>query len=240
MKKILIFGSGCHAKVVFSEIVKLKKYTILGFVDDYSPKGKIIIKYDNKNFLNLGKIKDITNNKDLCGIIGVGSSVLRKKIFMEIKTKFKNFKYEAIISKDSIIDKDVSIGDNFSIDHFSSIDHSCSIGNNVNIGKNVSISNSAIYCTKNITISDNVMIGSGTRIWDTDFHSLNYQDRVFGKDIKRSEAVKIKEGAFIGASVTILKGVTIGKQSIIGACSLVTKDVGDFEVWAGNPAKKIK
>ena len=110
----------------------------------------------------------------------------------------------------------------------------------LNIGKNVSISNSAIYCSKNITISDNVMIGAGTRIWDTDFHSLNYEDRVFGQDIKKSEAVNIKEGAFIGASVTILKGVTIGKQSIIGACSLVSKDVGDFEVWAGNPAKKIK
>ena len=58
-------------------------------MDDYSPKGKIIIKYDNKNFLNLGKIKDITNNKDLCGIIGVGSSVLRNLKILNMRQSFQ-------------------------------------------------------------------------------------------------------------------------------------------------------
>ena len=41
MKKIVIFGSGCHAKVVFSEIIKLKKYNIIGFVDNFVPKKKL-------------------------------------------------------------------------------------------------------------------------------------------------------------------------------------------------------
>ena len=45
MKKIVIFGSGCHAKIVFSEILKLKGYKILGFVDDFAPKKKIVVKY---------------------------------------------------------------------------------------------------------------------------------------------------------------------------------------------------
>lgn len=52
--------------------------------------------------------------------------------------------------------------------------------------------------------------------------------------------VRIKEGAFIGISTIILKPVTIGKNAIIGAGSVVTKDIPDNEVWAGNPAKFIK
>ena len=80
MKKIVIFGSGCHAKIVFSEILKLKGYKILGFVDDFAPKKKIVVKYKNKKYLNLGKIKDLKKYKKISGVIGVGSSILRKNL----------------------------------------------------------------------------------------------------------------------------------------------------------------
>ena len=52
--------------------------------------------------------------------------------------------------------------------------------------------------------------------------------------------VLIKKGCWIGRNVCILPGVTIGKGSVVGSNSVVTKDVGDFMVFAGNPAKFIK
>ena len=109
------------------------------------------------------------------------------------------------------------------------------------IGNNVGISNAAIVCHKSITIEDNVLIGGSVKIYDTDFHSLNYQLRGKGKkDIGNSKDVVIKKDAFIGAHTIILKGVTIGERAIIGAGSVVTRDVGNDEIWAGNPIRKIR
>lgn len=105
------------------------------------------------------------------------------------------------------------------------------------IGNKVGISGVAIICNKEITIEDNVLIGSGCCIYDTDFHSVEYSERVLQEDAGVNEKpVHIKEGAFIGARTIVLKGVTIGAHSIIGAGSVVTKSVPDNELWAGNPA----
>jgi len=111
------------------------------------------------------------------------------------------------------------------------------------IGDNVGISGAAIVCHHEIIISDNVKIGGNTCIYDTDFHSLNANDRNNReKDIEyaKKEKVFIGKNVFIGAHVTILKGVSIGKNSIIGACSVVSKNVPENEIWAGNPAKFIR
>ena len=58
MIKILIFGSGVHSKIVFSEIIKLKNYSILGFVDDFSKKNKIVETYKNKKYKVIGGINN--------------------------------------------------------------------------------------------------------------------------------------------------------------------------------------
>jgi acetyltransferase-like isoleucine patch superfamily enzyme len=111
------------------------------------------------------------------------------------------------------------------------------------IGNNVGISATAIVCWNKIEIRDNVKIGGGTVIYDTDFHSLDYQERNAVTEIfdnVKTAPVLIKENAFIGANSTVLKGVTIGENAIIGACSVVTKDVPDNEIWAGNPARFIR
>ena len=80
-----------------------------------------------------------------------------------------------------------------------------------------------------------------TKIYDTDFHSINYDDRVTNSDINPGvKPVEIKEGAFIGAFTIILKSVTIGEHSVISAGSVVTKNIPPNEVWGGNPAKFIK
>jgi acetyltransferase-like isoleucine patch superfamily enzyme len=110
------------------------------------------------------------------------------------------------------------------------------------IGENVGISQTALICHTKIKIGNYVKIGGGTCIYDTDFHPLDPNIRKKENDIqyKYNAPVVIEDNAFIGAHVTILKGVTVGENSVIGACSVVTKDVPPNQIWAGNPAKFIK
>lgn len=112
---------------------------------------------------------------------------------------------------------------------------------NITIGSNVGITNSLFYARKSIVIEDNVLIGGGCQIYDSDFHSLDYFERIHNGDNQVSDQnVHVKEGAFIGTSSIILKGVTIGSRSIIAAGSVVTKSVPPNEIWGGNPAKLIR
>ena len=119
------------------------------------------------------------------------------------------------------------------------------IGDNalLRMGENVGISNSTIVCSKEIVIESNVLIGGGCKIYDSDFHSTDYQKRIDAfvcnkKDIyAKVRPVRIKDGAWIGGHSIILKGVTIGERSIVGAGSVVSKDVPDYEIWAGSPIK---
>lgn len=116
-------------------------------------------------------------------------------------------------------------------------------GARLTIGDNVGISQSAIICHKEIEIQDNVKIGGGTKVFDSDFHSLDYLTRrEFKKDMESKKMAKVTIGhdAFIGAGTIILKGVTIGACSVVGAGSVVTKDIPANQIWAGNPAKFIK
>lgn len=114
-------------------------------------------------------------------------------------------------------------------------------GAEVVLGDNVGISNSLFYAVKSITVEDNVLIGGGCQIYDTDFHSIGYEDRVLNGDkAVKSAPVLIREGVFIGTGVIILKGVTIGARSVIAAGSIVAKDIPPHEVWGGNPARFIK
>lgn len=109
------------------------------------------------------------------------------------------------------------------------------------IGNNCAMSNVAFCCKKEINIKNNVYIGGDCRIYDTDFHSIKLENRIQSNDPDiRTERVVIEDGAFIGASCIILKGVRIGQNSVIGAGSVIARDVPPNQVWAGNPAKYIK
>lgn len=109
------------------------------------------------------------------------------------------------------------------------------------IGNNVGISNSCIIAFDEIKIGDNVLIGADCKIYDTDFHSLDHTLRGnLEADVPKCKSIKIEDYAFIGAHSIILKGVTIGKCSIVGAGSVVTHDIPEHEIWAGNPAKYIR
>jgi acetyltransferase-like isoleucine patch superfamily enzyme len=114
-------------------------------------------------------------------------------------------------------------------------------GEGISIGKNCGISNSLIVSKAGVAIEDDVLIGGGCRLYDSDFHSLSYEARMGGEDTGYvSLPIRIQRGAFIGAHTIILKGVTVGEKSVIGAGSVVAKSVPAGECWAGNPARKIR
>lgn len=107
----------------------------------------------------------------------------------------------------------------------------------ISIGNNVGISNSLFFAQEKIEIEDNVMFGGGCQVFDTDFHSINYIDRIINGDRKiKTKPVLIKRGAFIGCNCIILKGIIIGERSIVGAGSVVRSNIPADEIWAGNPA----
>lgn len=115
-------------------------------------------------------------------------------------------------------------------------------GAKLTIGDNCGISNAAFFCSKEICVDSNVIIGGDTRVYDTDFHSIVLKDRLVSPEQNvNMKKVKIKSGAFIGASSIILKGVLIGEESVVGCGAVVSgKEIGSREIWAGNPAIFIR
>ena len=126
----------------------------------------------------------------------------------------------------------------------------CVVFPNAIIGKHCNIC-AFVLIESDVIIGDNVTVKSGVQIWD----GIKIEDNVFiGPNVtftndlyprsKNSEWKKlstlVKKGATIGANATILPGITIGENSMIGAGSVVLNDIPDNELWVGNPAHKIK
>lgn len=114
----------------------------------------------------------------------------------------------------------------------------------VEIGNNSGLTAIIISARKLIHIGDNVKIGGNMRIFDHDFHSLDYRRRRAGyidfEHVKTAEAV-IEDDVLIDTNATILKGVHIGARSIMGADSVVTcKNIPSDSLVIGNPAAVMK
>ncbi len=86
------------------------------------------------------------------------------------------------------------------------------------------------------------MLGANTNVWDTDFHYLQKDKRQKQKSIQDvpSAPIRIEDDVWVGANSTILKGVTIGEGSVIGAHSLVNKSIRANFLAGGVPCKEIK
>ena len=136
----------------------------------------------------------------------------------------------------------IVIGNNVSFNSLSrynyrGINHRCIIqtGNNGNIiiGDNCGFSGVSIVSSIGVTIGNNVMCGTNVIIGDRNDHEDKYPQF-------KPEKIIIKDNVWIGMNCVIMKGVTIGENSIIGANSIVTKDIPANCIAAGNPCQVIK
>lgn len=106
------------------------------------------------------------------------------------------------------------------------------------VGNRVGISGAVISAANFIEIGNNVLIGANVFITDHDWHNVKPDLRF--QRCHSSAVVKIEDNVWLGLNAVVLKGVTIGKNTVIGANSVVTKDMPANVLAAGNPCKVIK
>ncbi|MDD4685252.1 MAG: acyltransferase [Bacteroidales bacterium] len=140
--------------------------------------------------------------------------------------------------------KNKNIPESTRIWQFCVVFENCQIGENCNICAHVLIEN-------DVKIGNNVTIKSGVQVWD----GIEIEDNVFiGPNVtlnndmyprsklypEEFQKTLIKKGATVGSASIVLPGLTIGENAMIGAGSLVTKDVPDNELWVGRPAQFVR
>ena len=148
------------------------------------------------------------------------------------------------IHSTAIIDDKVSIGQNVFIWHFSHVMSGSSIGEKSILGQNVMIGNN-VRIGKGCKIQNNVSVYEGVELKDDVFCGPScvftnvVNPRSFVNRKREYKTTLVEKGVSIGANATILCGVKLGKFSLIGAGAVITKDVKDFSIMVGNPARKI-
>jgi len=127
-----------------------------------------------------------------------------------------------------------------SIDDGSKVGAFVEIQKGATIGKNCKISSHSFIC-EGVHIEDNVFIGHNVTFINDRFPRATNEDGSIQTDTDwHVEETRVKRGASLGSSVTVLCGVTIGANSIIGAGSVVLKDIPENVIAAGNPARVIR
>lgn len=152
---------------------------------------------------------------------------------------------EYFVHESSYVDEPCEIGKDTKIWHFSHIMPNCKIGENCNIGQNVVISPDVIL-GNGVKIQNNVSVYTGVICEDDVFlgpscvftNVINPRSFISRKDEYRKTV--IKKGASIGANATIVCGHTIGKYAFVAAGAVVTKDIPDYALVMGNPARVKK
>lgn len=186
-------------------------------------------------------------------ILGYNSEPSSQYIKFGLNSKLDNVRIDVRRPKESF--KNLIIGDNCLIsgNYFFELD-----GAVINIGNDTFIGSSTFVCSSKISIGNQVLISWGCTIMDNNAHSLvsverkndvydwkrSLEEGEVGKykdwtNVAKGEII-IKDKSWIGFNVIILKGVTIGEGAVVAAGSVITKDVPDYAVVAGNPAAVLK
>ncbi|MGH7846388.1 MAG: Gfo/Idh/MocA family oxidoreductase [Candidatus Binatia bacterium] len=168
-----------------------------------------------------------------------GGLTQEKPVTAQPQPKAKYFVHES-----SFVDENVEIGEGSTIWHFSHVLRNCRVGKNCRIGQNVVIG-------PNVTIGEGVKIQNNVSVYE----GVTLEDGVFcgpsvvftnvfnpRSEIRRMEELRptrVRGGATLGANCTIVCGVTIGQYAFVGAGAVVTRDVPDFALAVGNPARII-
>jgi UDP-2-acetamido-3-amino-2,3-dideoxy-glucuronate N-acetyltransferase len=143
----------------------------------------------------------------------------------------------------AVIDEGCEIGDGTKIWHFSHIMANCRIGKNCNLGQNVVVSPEVVL-GNNVKVQNNVSIYTGVTCEDDVFlgPSMVFTNVINPRSAinRRGQYMKtvVKHGASIGANATIVCGHDIGRFAFIGAGAVITKDVPDYALMVGNPARQ--
>ncbi len=208
-KKIIIIGSGGHAKVIADIILKRKEelkedIELKGFLDDkYNDDNELKI-FDIPVIGKVDKIKDISK-EDIYFIIGIGNNEIREKISKSYKVNY----FTAIHPKATIANK-------AKIKEGSVVMANAVINSYTEIGKHCIINTGSIIEHDNIIedfvhISPNVTLAGG---------------------------VKVGQGSWIGIGASVIEGIKIGSRTMIGAGSVVIKDIEDNKKAFGVPCKE--
>lgn len=161
---------------------------------------------------------------------------------MNLMRQPKSAVAQYFVHESAYVDEPCEIGANTKIWHFSHVMKGCRIGADCNIGQNVVISPDVVL-GRNVKIQNNVSVYTGCVLEDDVFcgpsmvftNVVNPRSHVCRRDEYRRTVVR--NGASLGANSTIVCGTTIGRYAFVGAGSVVTRDVPDFALSYGNPAR---
>lgn len=148
---------------------------------------------------------------------------------------------KAYIHKTSIVDEGVKVGDDTWVWHWchisarAGIGRGCVLGQNVYVGAGVKIGNE-VKIENNVSVFEGVTLEDGVFCGPSSVFTNVLNPRARISRMSEIRPTLVKEGATIGANATIVCGITIGRHAMIGAGSVVTKDVPDYALFYGNPA----